>query len=61
VPVLAGRGPGEYDRADVRVGHPLESKRIAMGTIDWVTLGLVVLHILLALAAAVYLSVNRNP
>ena len=61
MPVLAGRAPGEYDRADVRVEQPLESKRIAMDTVDWVALGLLALHVLLALAAAVYVSVNRKP
>ena len=32
-----------------------------METIDWVALGVVARHVLLALAAAVYLSVNRKP
>lgn len=32
-----------------------------MDTIDWVALGLLALHVLLALAAAVYVSMNRNP
>lgn len=32
-----------------------------MDTIDWVSLGLLALHVLLALAAAVYVSMNRNP
>ena len=32
-----------------------------MDTIDWVALGLLALHVMLALAAAVYVSMNRNP
>jgi cardiolipin synthase len=32
-----------------------------METIDWVALGVAALHVLLALAVAVYLSVNRKP
>ena len=32
-----------------------------MDTIDWVAWGLAALHVLLALAAAVYVSVNRKP
>jgi cardiolipin synthase A/B len=61
VSVIAVRPAGEYDRADVRVEQPLESKRIAMDTIDWVALGLAALHVLLVLAVAVYVSVNRKP
>ena len=32
-----------------------------METIDWLALGFAALHVLLALAVAVYLSVNRKP
>jgi small-conductance mechanosensitive channel len=60
VSVIAVGPLGEYDHADVRVEQPLESKRIAMDTIDWVALGLAALHVLLALAVAVYVSVNRK-
>ena len=49
------------DRFGTRESRALESKKVAMETIDWVALGVAALHVLLALAVAVYLSVNRKP